>query len=187
MDIYSRLINRENPLPENFVPEDLVSCEFPFLAAGSEEKRLLCSAAAESARRLIEYGKSFGCHLAGISGYRSYARQQEIYETRLREAGPEHVSRFLAPPGASEHQSGLALDVSCPSVHMELDENFAETREGRWLAAYAPMFGFILRYPRGKEHITGYAWEPWHIRYVSKSLALYLALTGLTLEEYHRI
>ena len=70
---------------------------------------------------------------------------------------------------------------------MELDENFAETREGRWLAAYAPMFGFILRYPRGKEHITGYAWEPWHIRYVSKSLALYLALTGLTLEEYHRI
>lgn len=95
MDIYSRLINRENPLPKDFVPEDLVSCEFPFLAAGSEEKRLLCSAAAESARRLIEYGKSFGCHLAGISGYRSYARQQEIYETRLR--GSRTGARLTLP------------------------------------------------------------------------------------------
>ena len=70
---------------------------------------------------------------------------------------------------------------------MELEESFADTDEGRWLKAYAPMFGFIIRYPKGKEAVTGYAWEPWHIRYVSKSLALYLALTGLTLEDYHKI
>ena len=187
MDVFSRLVNREHPLPESFVPDDLVPCEFPFLAAGDEEKRMLCSAAADSARRLIEYGKSFDCHLIGISGYRSYARQKEIYETRVHEAGAAHAKLYLAPPGASEHQSGLALDVSCPAIHMELEESFSDTKEGRWLSAYAPMFGFILRYPRGKEHITGYAFEPWHIRYVSKSLALYLALTGLTLEEYHRI
>ena len=187
MEYFSRLVNRDYPLPQDFVPEDLVPCDFPFLASGDEEKRLLNARAAASAKRLVEYGKSFGCHLVGISGYRSYARKKELYEARVREAGAEHAARYLALPGTSEHQSGLALDLSCPAVHMELEESFADTDEGRWLKAYAPMFGFIIRYPKGKEAVTGYAWEPWHIRYVSKSLALYLALTGLTLEDYHKI
>ena len=187
MEDYSRLVNREHPLPSDFVPENLIPCDFPFMAARDEEKRLLDSRAAAAARRLVEYGKSFGCRLTGISGYRSYARQQELYTSRVREAGTEYTSRYLALPGTSEHQSGMALDLSCPAVHMELEESFADTREGRWLNAYAPMFGFIIRYPKGKENVTGYAWEPWHIRYVTKSLALYLALTGLTLEDYHQI
>ena len=171
MDFYCRLINREYPLERDYIPDDLIPCDFPFAAAEHAEKRLLRSTAAQAAKALIEYGKSFGCSLYGISGYRSYL----------------HTARYIARPGESEHQSGLALDLSCPAVSLELEESFAETGEGRWLAAYAPMFGFILRYPRGKEKITGYAWEPWHIRYVGKSLALYLALTGMTLEEYHRI
>ena len=79
----------------------------------------------------------------------------------------------------------VALDVSCQAVDYQLDERFGETREGRWLKRCAPLYGFILRYPKGKEHITGYGWEPWHIRYVTRSLALYLTLTGLTLEEYY--
>ena len=187
MDFYCRLINREYPLERDYIPDDLIPCDFPFAAAEHAEKRLLRSTAAQAAKALIEYGKSFGCSLYGISGYRSYARQQEIYEKRLAQAGLLHTARYIARPGESEHQSGLALDLSCPAVSLELEESFAETWEGRWLAAYAPMFGFILRYPRGKEKITGYAWEPWHIRYVGKSLALYLALTGMTLEEYHRI
>lgn len=187
MDPYCRLINREFTLSETYVPEDLVPCDFPFAASEHAEKRLLCRAAAEAAKHLLKYGKSFGCYLYGISGYRSYDRQREIYEQRLREAGPEYTCQYIARPGESEHQSGLALDLSCPAVHLELEEAFASTGEGRWLSAYAPMFGFILRYPRGKESITGYAWEPWHIRYVGKSLALYLSLTGMTLEEYHRI
>ena len=91
----------------------------------------------------------------------------------------------MTVPGASEHQTGLALDVSCQAVDYQLDERFGETREGRWLKRCAPLYGFILRYPKGKEHITGYGWEPWHIRYVTRSLALYLTLTGLTLEEYY--
>ena len=97
------------------------------------------------------------------------------------------VNQYVAKPGTSEHQTGLALDVSSPEVDYELEEIFAETPEGKWLAVYAPMFGFILRYPKGKENITGYAYEPWHIRYVGKSLSLYLSLTGMTLEEYHQI
>ena len=148
---------------------------------------MLCRAAAEAAGRLIEYGKSFGHLLFGISGYRSYQRQKEIYETRMKESPAAEVELYVARPGASEHQTGLALDVSAPSVGLELEEIFGETPEGKWLAVYAPMFGFIIRCPKGKEEITGYAYEPWHIRYVGKSLSLYLALTGLTLEEYHRI
>ena len=79
----------------------------------------------------------------------------------------------------------LALDISCASLNFELEESFAATKEGKWLKSNAPLYGFILRYPRRKEHITGYPWEPWHIRFVGKTLSLYLSLTGLTLEEYH--
>ena len=97
------------------------------------------------------------------------------------------MDRYVAKPGTSEHQTGLALDISSPGGGYELEEVFGETAEGKWLAVYAPMFGFVVRYPKGKEKITGYAYEPWHIRYVGKSLSLYLALTGLTLDEYHQI
>lgn len=110
-----------------------------------------------------------------VSGYRSFQRQKELFTG----------SRFVAAPGASEHQSGLALDVSCPSLHMELCEKFASTGEGRWLKRNASLYGFILRYPENKEEITGMPYEPWHIRYVTKPLASWLTITNLTLEEYH--
>ena len=74
--------------------------------------------------------------------------------------------------------------MSSPEISYELEETFAQTSEGRFLTKHAAFYGFILRYPKGKEAITGYAWEPWHIRYVGRPLALYLSFTGLTLEEY---
>ena len=187
MQHFTGLVNKEHPLDESYVPPNLVVCNFPFCAKPQEEKRKLCAAAADAAGRLLEYGKSFGHQLYGVSGYRSYARQKEIYRQRMAESPAEEVMRYIALPGASEHQTGLALDVSSPAVDLELEEIFAETPEGKWLTTYAPMFGFVIRYPKGKESITGYAYEPWHIRYVGKSLSLYLALTGLTLEEYHQI
>lgn len=94
---------------------------------------------------------------------------------------PRYIGAFQVPQTGIE----LALDVSCPSVGLQLEDCFASTTEGKWLASHAPLYGFIIRYPKNKELITGYGWEPWHIRYVGKSLALYLSLTGLTLEEYH--
>ena len=112
-------------------------------------------------------------------------RKNSIRRNGGEPKGNESSVHWIAPPGASEHQTGLALDVSCQAVDYQLDERFGETREGRWLKRCAPLYGFILRYPKGKEHITGYGWEPWHIRYVTRSLALYLTLTGLTLEEYY--
>ena len=87
-------------------------------------------------------------------------------------------------PGQSEHQSGLAADVSSPSVNYALTESFGKTDEGIWLAQNAHKFGFIIRFPDGKESITGYLYEPWHIRYVGESVATEIYAKDLTLEEY---
>lgn len=184
---YSKIINRQYPLSADYVPPDLVECIFPFQAPWDDPKRCLRKEAAEAAHRLFDQARCSGMMLYGISGYRSYARQQEIYQQRLKETSQSHVDSYIALPGTSEHQSGLALDVSCLAVHLELVEEFAATREGQWLVSHAPLFGYILRYPQDKTKITGYAWEPWHIRYVTKPLSLYLSLTNLTLEEFHQM
>lgn len=172
---YFQLINKEHPLPADYIPENLVDLGLPFDALPGEQKRLLEEKAAYAVLELISRSRREGLNLYCISGYRSYDRQAELY----------NGNSYVAMPGTSEHQSGLALDLSCPSVYMELTEDFAETKEGIWLVGHAPLYGFILRYPKNKEEITGVPYEPWHIRYVTKPLASYLAITGLTLEEYH--
>lgn len=187
MPDFTFLVNRTHPLRPSFVPEELCVCHFSFCADLTEEKRMLCSTAAQAAGRLFEYGKSFGHHFYGISGYRSYKTQESLYQKRVRISSEAEADLYVARPGCSEHQTGLALDVSAPSAGLALEEFFSDTPEGKWLSVYAPMFGFIIRYPRGKESVTGYAYEPWHIRYVGRSLSLYLSLTGLTLEEYYRL
>lgn len=181
------LVNRSHRLSRNAIPQLLVEPEIFFDAPAGDARRLLEASAAKAAERLFARGKEEEIYLCGISGYRSYERQEELYQKKLQEQKKESQDpmQWVAPPGASEHQTGLALDVSCQAVDYELDEHFGETREGRWLKRCAPLFGFILRYPKGIEYITGYGWEPWHIRYVTRSLALYLTLTGLTLEEYY--
>ena len=175
--IYTRLINREHPLPEEYIPSELVDIGLPFDSLPGEEKRLLEEAAARAALELIARSRREGLNLCCVSGYRSYARQAELY------AG----NPYIAAPGTSEHQSGLALDLSCPAVQMRLTEDFARTPESVWLAGHAPLYGFILRYPANKTAVTGVPWAPWHIRYVTKPLASYLSMTGLTLEEYHSL
>ena len=175
--IYTRLINREHPLPEEYIPSELVDIGLPFDSLPGEEKRLLEETAARAALELIARSRREGLNLCCVSGYRSYARQAELY------AG----NPYIAAPGTSEHQSGLALDLSCPAVQMRLAEDFARTPESVWLAGHAPLYGFILRYPANKAAVTGVPWAPWHIRYVTKPLASYLSMTGLTLEEYHSL
>lgn len=187
MITYTDLINRNFPLSADYIPPDLVECNFNFDAPLSDPKRSLRSEAARAAKALFNYAHQSQIDLHGVSGYRSYARQLEIYETRLKETSQDHVDSYIALPGTSEHQSGLALDVSCPEVGLDLVDEFSLTREGIWLVKNAALFGFILRYPKDKTQITGYAWEPWHIRYVTKPLALYLTLTNLTLEEFHKM
>ena len=99
--------------------------------------------------------------------------------------GEEYASIHVAKPGFSEHQCGLSADVSSKSVNLQLTIDFEHTKEGIWLFNNAHKFGFIIRYPKGKEYITGYAYEPWHIRYVGKSIATTIFNNNLTLEEWY--
>ena len=176
---FTILVNQTCCLDQTYLPPDLVSAEIPFEAEPEDPKRLLRAEAALAVKRLFQRAQADGLHLYGISGYRSYQRQKELFS--------QSTSGYVAAPGASEHQTGLALDVSCPSVYLELSEQFSESPEGKWLADYASLYGFILRYPKGKESITGCPYEPWHFRYVTAPLASYLTLTGQTLEEYHAL
>lgn len=183
------LVNREYPLPEDFVPENLTTPDvlFPF-SDTSIDKAKMTPAAGQALALLFDAAyEEAGLTLYGVSAYRSYARQYTIYATNLARYGIAHANRYSAAPGRSEHQTGLTIDISCASEDFLLEETFADTPEGVWTAENAHRFGFILRYPKGKEHITGYNYEPWHLRYVGAELAALLYETGLTLEEYYSV
>lgn len=184
MTDYSILVNKQYLLPADYIPPDLLELTVPFDAPPLDPKRFMQKKAARSATLLFQDSRKMGLCFYGISGYRSYKRQKEIYDNSMLTQGEEHTKKYIAPPGSSEHQTGLALDVSSPYLDFNLVEEFESTPEGIWLARHASLYGFIIRYPKGKEDITGFAYEPWHIRYVSKPLARYLTITGLTLDEY---
>ena len=183
------LVNREYTLSEDFVPVELTTPDvlFPF-SDTSIDKAKMTPEAGEALALLFDaaYDEA-GLTLYGVSAYRSYARQYTIYATNLVTQGIAHTNRYSAAPGRSEHQTGLAIDISCASEGFGLETTFADTPEGIWVAENAHRFGFILRYPKDKEDITGYNYEPWHIRYVGTELAGYLYETGLTLDEYYGV
>ncbi|MCI5602531.1 MAG: M15 family metallopeptidase [Clostridiales bacterium] len=109
----------------------------------------------------------------GISAFRSYDRQKELYENSVREHGREYAYSHVAMPGTSEHQTGLAIDVSCPGVDYDLCEEFEKTPEGIWLKKNASYFGFTFSFTNENSSFTGYVSEPWHIRYVCKDATYY--------------
>lgn len=182
---YQQLINRDYELPSDYRPDDLTEPDVRFSFYGSNDKRKLRKKAASALEELFAAAEEDGCILYGVSGFRSYERQSEIYNWNLWQKGSEHTNLYSAKPGTSEHQSGLAIDISCQSAGMQLYENFATTEEGKWVSKNSWKYGFILRYPKEKTEITGYAYEPWHIRYVGKKLAKYLYENDLCLEEYY--
>lgn len=121
---------------------------------------------------------SLGLHIYISSGFRSYWAQESIYNRYVAADGRAEADRYSARPGHSEHQSGLTFDLNT------IDEAFAYTAEGEWVRDNAHRFGFVIRYPQGKEHITGYIWEPWHLRHLGVDIATELYNSGLTLEEH---
>lgn len=121
--------------------------------------------------------------LHAFSGYRSYNYQENLYLSDLYNYGQEYVDKYTAKPGHSEHQTGLAFDIGGES-RCWADPCFDDTEEAKWLAENAHRFGFILRYPMGKEDITGYGYESWHFRYVGEEHARKIYEGGLSLEEY---
>jgi LAS superfamily LD-carboxypeptidase LdcB len=112
------------------------------------------------------------------SGFRSYASQASIYNSLVAQVGVAGADRDTARPGHSEHQTGLTVDLNC------ICEGFGYQADGQWVAANAHRFGFIVRYPQGKEPVTGYIWEPWHLRYLGVENATAVYNSGLSLEEY---
>lgn len=116
--------------------------------------------------------------------YRSYSAQQHIYRTFVNRAGKERADTYSARAGYSEHQTGLAFDIGGANPDFRLKQALGSMKEGLWMAKNAPGYGFILRYPKGKQDMTGYMYEPWHFRYVGVTLALRITETGLTLDEY---
>ena len=177
------LVNKQNPVDEDYKPDDLEPIKY-YASDRSEACRYMRAEAAGKFHRLVEAAKEDGFTLVMTTAYRSYGFQQILWNNYVANEGEEAASRFSAKPGQSEHQTGLAVDVTSPSVNYELSYSFGETAEGSWLADNAHRFGFIIRFPEGKEDITGYLYEPWHIRYVGDAAAGMIYKEGLTLEEY---
>lgn len=178
-------VNKEYALPKDYKPSDLVIPDIYFHMTYFDERTLMRSEAASAIERLFLAADNAGYKLSGVSGYRSYDRQWKIFTDNIVAKGKEHTLKYSAVPGTSEHQTGLTMDISCDSLDYDLSSEFASTPEGQWVAKNSYRFGFIVRYPKGKAKITGYAYEPWHIRYVGKALAKYLYDNNLTLEEYY--
>lgn len=179
------LVNKQYYLPENYTPEDLVRPAVSFSFGEEEiEKSLMRKEAAAALEKMFAEAKTNNIELFAVSGYRSYSRQKTLFDAEVNRVGEEKAMQAVAIPGSSEHQSGLAMDISSKSVRFYLVEDFEDTVEGKWLAENAHRFGFILRYPKGKESITDYMYEPWHFRYVGVKAAKIIYENNWTLEEY---
>jgi D-alanyl-D-alanine carboxypeptidase len=178
------IVNKQRSLPDGYEPKDLVEPNVKFSFDGANEKRFMRKEAAEALEKLFARAESENIELRAVSGYRSYARQKVIFANNVRTKGEKEAARVSSVPGNSEHQTGLSIDVSSPSVDNTLEQSFGETTEGKWLAEHAPEYGFVIRYPEGAEDKTGYIYEPWHIRYVGTDVAPDLAKSELTVEEY---
>lgn len=181
---YLMLVNKHNSLPSNYIPKDMMIPNVPFDEDRISEKNFLCNKATSHLEKLFKHALKNDVILTAISGYRSYIRQSEIYNNSIKKNGLAYTDKYVAKPGQSEHQTGLAMDISTPKINNQLEEHFYDTMEGQWLNKYCYKFGFIIRYPINKEHITGYNYEPWHIRYVGIHNATKIHNNKITLEEY---
>ncbi|OBR67801.1 peptidase M15 [Paenibacillus oryzae] len=178
------LVNPANKLPEDYSPNDLVYPDVRFTFSEKLEKRMLRKEAAEALEVMFEAAEQDKIYLAGVSGYRSHGTQIKLFERYVKRDGYEKARTYSALPGTSEHETGLAIDVSGSDGKCAAADCFGDTEEAKWLAENAAEYGFVIRYPKGKQDITGYQYEPWHLRYVGKELAGKLYSDGLTLEEY---
>jgi D-alanyl-D-alanine carboxypeptidase len=182
------LVNKEYFLPADYKPHDLVAPNVPFTFKDENiEKRFMRQEAARALEELFAAAKKEGLTLIAASGFRSYERQQTLFDYEVKKSGRENAIHAVAMAGQSEHQTGLAIDITSPSVNNEITPAFGDTTEGKWVAEHAHEYGFIIRYPQGKEQITGYQYEPWHLRYVGKKAAKVMFEKGLTLEEYFQV
>lgn len=178
------LVNKKRELSSAYAPDDLVKPDVEFSFSGDSPKQKMRKTAARALEKLFAGAEKDGITLKAVSGYRSYATQKSIFSRNADLKGEEVANRTSARPGQSEHQTGLAMDVSSASANFELEPKFGDTKEGKWLAAHCAEYGFIIRFLEGEEDVTGYSYEPWHVRYVGKEAAKQIMKQGVTLEAY---
>jgi zinc D-Ala-D-Ala carboxypeptidase len=178
------IVNKTRPLPSDYAPDNLAPPNVTLNASKSTEENSLRADIAPSLAALFRDAKQAGYDYMLASGYRSHTLQNSYYTNYVASSGQAEADRYSARPGTSEHQTGLALDISTVDRVNYLEQAFGEDASGKWLAAHAHEYGFIIRYLPGKEPITGYMYEPWHIRYVGEYLAKKLFDKQQTMEEY---
>ncbi|KNZ42365.1 M15 family metallopeptidase [Acetobacterium bakii] len=178
----TQVVNKNHSISADFKPDDLVSVDLP-----STRDTQLREVAATALTGLFGAAETKGLELFCCSGYRSYETQAELYAWNVETYGVEGAELVSARPGMSEHQMGLAMDVTSASAGFDLLESFGSMPEGQFIKENAHKYGFIIRYPEGKTNITGYAYEPWHLRYVGVDVATDIYSSGKTMEEYYGV
>ena len=174
------LVNREYSIDQTYVPRDLVRPQVLCLY----DTVTLRKEAAQALEQLFRAAKDEADYdLIAVSGYRSFGKQRDIHQNKINSVGRKAALRVSAPPGCSEHQLGLAVDIGRKKAP-GLNESFGSSPEGKWVAENCHRIGFIIRYKAEWEEITGYAYEPWHIRYVGKEHAKVIYQLDIPFETY---
>lgn len=184
-DGYLILVNKdkENHISSSYKPEDLEHVKY-YAADRSEEGRYLRAEASKQFQKLSEDAAEEGLDIVVTTAYRSYSFQSVLFNNYVKQKGEAEANKTSARPGESEHQTGLAADLSCKAIDYRNSSDFGNTEEGKWVAENCYKYGFIIRFPNHQEGITGYTYEPWHIRYVGKTAAKEIFDEDITLEEY---
>ncbi|MDH9161510.1 MULTISPECIES: M15 family metallopeptidase [Staphylococcus] len=162
------IVNKQYGLPQTYKP--------------GENK-----AARYKLNQLLHKAEKEHISLKYISGYRSYDDQKQVVETYTQKDGKQTAQSYTAPPGHSEHQTGLAFDVGTDLPMKDFHKDFEKSEESKWLTQHAADYGFIIRYPKGQSQQTGYAYEPWHLRYVGHQLANIITEEDTNLESYYHL
>lgn len=177
------IVNKKFKLSSSYVPANLRTVNIPLV-----NNQPLRNDTATALEQMNSDALSKGIRMHLRSGYRSYSTQSTLYNNYVAQYGRASADTFSARPGHSEHQTGLAFDLGDRDVpSCDLAECFATTKSGKYVAQNAHRFGFIIRYPKGKDSITGYTYEPWHLRYLGVSAATNIYNSGKTMEEYYNV
>lgn len=170
------VVNKKHKLPNNYSPI-VVS------VSGGQMRQ----EAATAMSQLLSDSEKLGIGMKIISSYRSYNTQVSTYQKWVNIQGQAEADRGSARPGHSEHQTGLAADLGNLDGSCNLLACFGSGTQGTWLASNAHLYGYIIRYPEGKESLTGYQYEPWHVRYVGVDTAIAIYQSGLTMDQYYGV
>lgn len=180
------IVNKKYGLPASFTPE-LIVPKVRLRLSAKEEQMQINKTSEPAFVELFTSAQNDGVTLVFGSGYRSGSTQKQFYESYKVRDGQKLADTYSARPGHSEHQTGFSADIDSPNGICHLEICWETTPEGQWIKNNAHKFGFIIRYPKDKQNITGYQYEPWHIRFVGKELAQEIHQSNLTLEEFFNL